>query len=348
MTIPSEPSSIGVPSTRRLLALAFELLSHSSEDLRRASFYIGVIVLGTVGPVALAVWALGVTAIERSPTEIETILTGSGGAVLGVLGILAIVGIVVASVESRNVAIAILGARMAGRDVTPRQALARSRQVFWSAVVGAIIVAIPLGIAEGIASSLIDPFLGEAVEGSVATTTAVTAIVGAPFAYVLSGIVLGDVGPGEAIRRSVRVFGARRLAAVLVVLFETIAFLLIFLGISAGLDILIRVLDATGLGPDAGPAGLSLLTAALVAAVFAFGTLVFTVIALTVAPQVVMFVGLTHATLGLDHVTAGARSDPEIRHGPAARPFRTLTTPMLGGFAVGAVLLVIAVSEIAG
>ena len=31
---------------------------------------------------------------------------------------------------------------------------------------------------------------------------------------------------------------------------------------------------------------------------FAFGTLIFTVTAITVAPQVVMFLGLTHATSG--------------------------------------------------
>ena len=35
---------------------------------------------------------------------------------------------------------------------------------------------------------------------------------------------------------------------------------------------------------------------------FALGTLLYTVTALTVAPQVVMFVGLTHATVGLDQV----------------------------------------------
>jgi hypothetical protein len=147
--------AIDIPSTRRLLTTAFDLLSRSNEDLRRASFYIGVIVLGTVGPVALATWALGVSAVERSPTEIEAVLAGSGGAVVGLLGILAVIGLVVAAVESRNIAIAVLGGRIAGRSVTPRQALARSRQVFWSAMVGAVIVAIPIGVAEAIASSVI-------------------------------------------------------------------------------------------------------------------------------------------------------------------------------------------------
>ena len=55
----------------------------------------------------------------------------------------------------------------------------------------------------------------------------------------------------------------------------------------------------------------------IVAAVFAFGTLVYTVTALSLAPQVVMFVGLTHATIGLDHVRPGGDHDPAIAR---ARP----------------------------
>ena len=74
------------------------------------------------------------------------------------------------------------------------------------------------------------------------------ALVGAPFAYVLTGIVLGDVEPVESIRRSFRVFRARKGAAVLVALFESLAQLLILLGVSAGLDLVLRVF--AGLGPQ--------------------------------------------------------------------------------------------------
>lgn len=58
--------------------------------------------------------------------------------------------------------------------------------------------------------------------------------------------------------------------------------------------------------------------------------------AITLAPQAVMFVGLTHATIGLDHVRPGGRDDPER----ARPPFRTLTMPVIIGFGIGFILLV--------
>lgn len=341
-----EPS-IHVASTRGLLTAAFELLSRSSEDMRRASFYVGSVVLGTAGPLVLAFWAIGVYSIERLPTEVDAALGGTGGAWLSILVVLAVIGLIVAAVESRNTAIALLGARYAGRPIAPRQALARSRRVFWSAVVAAVIVAVPLGIAQGIVDGIVAPLLGEATEISVITTTLVTALVGAPFAYTLSGIVLGDVGPVEAVRRSFRVFSARRSSAVVVVIFETVAILLVFLGLTTGLDIGLRILDALGLGLESGPIGLAVMTALIVAGVFAFGTLLFTVIALTIAPQVVMFVGLTHATMGLDHVSGGGRDDPEAAS-PARRRMRTFSAMMLGGFAVGALALAATLASFPG
>ena len=58
----------------------------------------------------------------------------------------------------------------------------------------------------------------------------------------------------------------------------------------------------------------------MVAGVFAAGTLLFTITALTIAPQVLMFVGLTHATFGLDTVRPGGDGDPDTaaRRGPTA------------------------------
>jgi ABC-type Na+ efflux pump permease subunit len=95
---------------------------------------------------------------------------------------------------------------------------------------------------------------------------------------------------------------------------------------------------------DSGPAGLALVTGGIVAAVFAFGTLVFTVIGITVAPQVVMFVGLTHATMGLDRVRSGGADDPDAPHRPGRSRFRTWTRLMLVGFFMGGLLLAVAVA----
>ena len=342
------PLPIEPVSTRNLLTAAFEHLTRSRVEMRRASFYIGSVVLGTVGPLALASWAIGVAAFERPAARMEALLAGEVGAVLAILGVIATLGLIVAAVESRTLAVAIVGGRVAGRPVSPRRALARSRRSFWRALVAAIIVAIPIGVAQNLVSAVVDPMFGPALEASVATTTLVTAVAGAPFAYVLAGVVLGGVDPLESVRRSVRVFGARKLAAALVVTFETVAALLILLGATSGLDLAIRALDALGLGLGAGPGGLAVMTAGIVAAVFAFGTLIYTVIAITVAPQAVMFVGLTGATGGLDRVLGGP-DDPEAAHGGGrgARPrFRTFPVPMLAAFVAGGLLLAVVVATV--
>jgi hypothetical protein len=77
-------------------------------------------------------------------------------------------------------------------------------------------------------------------------------------------------------------------------------------------------------------------TVGVVVGVFAMDTLIYTALAISVAPQVVMFVGLTRATFGLDHVRPGGDRDPGISR-PGRRPFRWLTIPMLLAFALGGV-----------
>ncbi len=340
--------AIELVSTWRLIGAAFELLGRSSDDMRRASFYVGSVVLGTVGPFILAVWAINVVAFDHTFEEMERRFQSGGEASLSALTILAACGAFVAFIESRNLASSLLGARYAGRPITPRQALARSRSVFWPTVLAGVIVAIPLAVAQAVVNGIVEPLLRQAGELSIVTTTLVTATIGAPFAYVLAGIVLGGVDPIESVRRSFRLFRARKLAAAIVVTFETVAVLLIYLGLEVGLDLVLRVLDALGLGVDSGPAGLAIVTGIIVAGVFAFGTLVYTVMAIAIAPQVVMFVGLTHATVGLDAVRAGGRDDPDRPRERGGRRSRTWTRPMLAGFGLGALLLVLAVGRYVG
>ena len=127
--------------------------------------------------------------------------------------------------------------------------------------------------------------------------------------------------------------------------FESIAQLLILLGLGAGLDIALRVLSSLGLGVDSGAAGLALTTLSIAAGVFALGTLIFTVMVISIAPQVVMFVGLTHATMGLDHVRPGGDRDPDARR-PGQRGFRRFTRPMVFGFGLAIVGLLGAVTAL--
>lgn len=338
---PAPPPAPAIPlvSTRGLLPAAFDLVTRSSEDMRRASFYIGAVTLGTVGPFALGLWAIEVAdvALFSMPSfdtgEPDFGATSDLATPVMVLGIIAMLGFIVAAIESRTLATAVLGGRMASKPITLRHAVARARARFWTAVGATIVVGIVLAVVQGVVDAVVTPALGAATEATLITSTVVTATIGAPFAYVLCGVVLGDVGALESIRRSFMVARARWTAAALIVTFETIAAFLIFFGLSTGADLLLRAFGVLGIGTDSGPAGLALATVGVVAAVFAVGTLLYTVTALTVAPQVVMFVGLTHATGGLDH-------------GKGVRTARFFSRPMLVGVLIAVIVLALLVTSL--
>jgi hypothetical protein len=340
------PTDIPLVSTRQLLAASFDLLGRSGSDMRRASFYIGLVILGTVGPFALASWGLLVVGMEQTVNVFGEGYGSNADVWYASLIILALLGVVVASVESRTLAITVLAGRMVEDPVSTRRALARSRRVFWFAIVASFIAGIPVVFVQGIVSGLVATTPDTLEATSVITSTIVTALIGGPFAYVLAGVVLGDVDPFEALRRSFRVFRARKLAAAIIVVFETITALLVLLGLGSGLDLVLRVFEGLGLGPQAGPVGLAATTIGVVVVTFAFGTLLFTVMAITVAPQVVMFLGLTRATIGLDRVRPGGPDDPDLPR-PERRRFRWLTRSMLVGFALGGVGLALTLAMVA-
>ena len=203
--------------------------------------------------------------------QLDAIVAGGVENWLGVLGAIAIAGLIVAAIESRTMASAILGGQLVGRPLTVRGALARSRMSFWRVVVGSFIVAIPVAAAQLALGAVFEAALGRQTDVSIVSTTLAAALAGAPFAYVLSGIVLGDVDPFEAARRSFRVFRARKVAAAVVAVFETAATMLVLVGLLAGLDIAVRIFSALGLGPESGPVGLTLMTLGILAGVFALG-----------------------------------------------------------------------------
>ena len=327
------PPAPAVQSTRRLLGASFDLLTQSTAAMRRASFYIGAIVLATVGPLAIATVVLDVTS-PRGLADFGRIARTAAAAWYGVLAILAYAGLIVAAVESRTMAVAILGGRYAGRPIGVTVALARSRMAFWRAVAASIIVTVPVSIATNIVDSAVVRLSNGSTGASLIVAFVIGILIGAPLAYLLTGIVLGDVGAIEATRRSIRVFKARKMAAALVAGFEFLAIGLVILGLGAGLGLVVEVTDALGIGTHSGPLALALIAAGVVVAVFAFGTLIFTALAISIAPQVVMFVGLTHATIGLDHVRPGGDHDPAVRR-KGHRPFHWLPIPMWLGIGFG-------------
>ena len=220
--VPSPPM-LKAPPTRRLIGACFDLLSRSTDEMRRASFYIGAVVSGTAGAYALAAWGGEVVSVHRTVAEMEAAMTGALGGWLGLLGLVALVGLLVANVESRAMAAAVLGGRAAGHPLSVRSALARSRATFWRVIIASIIAAIPLGLVQGVVLVVLAAAAPTASGLSLAVTVLVAALAGAPFAYLLCGVVLGDVDPFEATKRSFRVFRARKAAAILVALFESIA-----------------------------------------------------------------------------------------------------------------------------
>jgi hypothetical protein len=321
----------------------FDLLTRASVDIRRGSFYIGLIVLGTVAPVVLLAWGLQVATAGLSERDTMAVAQGPIGAWLGGASLLAVTGALVAIVESRSVAVALLGARLEGRPLQVREGVQRSRMVFWHVVAATLLISGPLTVVQyAVAGWLATVFHGVS-EVTTFSAAIVAAILGTPFAYVTVGIVLGDVGAIEATRRSIRLFLVRRRSALVVSLFAFAAQLLTGIGLGSGLDLVLRVFEALGLGPASGDVGVAVTSALIVIIVFAFGTLLFTVTAIAAAPQVLMFLALTHATPGLAKVrAAGMQPQQPAQVGWGAGPppirwrFRWLTRPMLLAMAIGA------------
>ena len=208
---PAAPPGPAVESTRRLLGASFDLLTRTSDDMRRASFYIGLITLGTVGPLALAAWAHRGRRRSTAPRARCSRSCSRGAAAgTGCSAAIAGLGLLVAAVESRAMAAAILGGHYAGRPVDVRPALARSRMVFWRVVVGVDDRRASPCSSPSRRSASASRVLGPQTDVSIVASTLAAALVGAPLAYLLTGVVLGDVDPIEATRRSLRVFRARK------------------------------------------------------------------------------------------------------------------------------------------
>jgi hypothetical protein len=210
---------------------------------------------------------------------------------------IAVGGYVAAGVEARLLATAVIGGRAEGRPLRLRESIAVARRRFWrmlvaNAVVGVTTLAISLVI-----QLPIELALGYVDEINYGITLVVGTLVGAPFVYVASGIVLGEVGVFEAIQRSIRLALARKRLALVIALFGILSGFIVLFGISIGADVVVRLIDGTGIAESFPPALVIPLAAVLV---FAFGTLLFLVEAITAAPAVYAFEALTHYTHGLE------------------------------------------------
>jgi hypothetical protein len=241
------------------------------------------------------------------------------------------------SVESQALAAALLGGVAVGRPLSMREALRRSRQVFWRVVGYAMLTAVPIGIITGLLSGILTAANGDAPETISFVTTVVGAILGLPFVYGVCGIVLGDVGAVEAIRRSIRLARARWPLAIALTIFTTVAWYVAALAYLGAVGLVVTVAGPLGVGFDNGPVALLALVGVALALSAAFGSLLMTVTAIVVAPQVVAFLGLTHYAAGLDR----ARDSTVL--GP---PVRLVTLPLAVGIACAVVAAIGAVAAL--
>ncbi len=328
---PGEPASASAPSLRtyelpgprRVVIHGLQLASAGSAELRRASLYIGLLSLGLLGPTLM--YGLAVLVHFRiSDVQSMQGLLGNRSAVAAFLGFEAlaggaILGWLAVTIDGRLIAISLLAARAGDQAFTLRQATIRARQSFWRAVAASALVGIVTLVVQ-IGVLLLLGGINGSNQGASLIATFIATLVVAPFGYVATGIVLGDVGATESIRRSVRLARARPTIALVVALFAFVASAIQTFALSAGLEVVVRIGQFLHLGVDAGWLPLTLIVIGVLAFVVALGSLAFTVSAIVGAPQVAAFLGLTFYSGGLERAR-------RLELEPRAK-FRWITLPM--------------------
>jgi hypothetical protein len=310
--IPTSSPFAAIPlGAGRLIGGAFDLLAKAERDLRAASFFQGFVTLVTIGPIGalLAVLVVRLDLTSLDPASIQAIGGRADQAAvwLSLATLLALVGFIVVSVESPAIAIAMLAARLVGRPISVAGAVLLVRQRFWRVFWAGLLVNLLTVIGQQVMARLVPSSLDVGgLSGVIQIALAI--LIQTPFVYAIAGIVLGEVGVIESLRRSTILFRARPLLALVVSLFGVATELVLLFGVDAGLGIVARVTQPFGIGQG----GIGVFVGTLLAAAlsFAFGTLVFTAAAVGAAPQVLAFTGLTHYVRGIEsarHVVAGPR-----------------------------------------
>jgi hypothetical protein len=336
----SPPRAYALPTARDVVVDGLQLAYSASGELQRASLYIGLLTLGLLAPpIVYAIEFLAHFHIVdmESFTKLASNSAGAGSflAVI-VLLYLGLFGWLAVTIDAQLIAVALLGARASDRPFSLREATIRARQVFWRLIRGGVLVGLVVGILNTISVLVLVGVVGiNSVNGFIAGL--LTAIVVAPLGYLATGVVLGDVGAREALKRSIGLARARPSIAVVVALFTVLTSAIQTFALSAGLDLFVRVGSFLHASVSGGVAPLVLTMLGLLAFVTAFGSLTFTVAAIVSAPQVAAFLGLTYYSAGLDR----ARDVP-----PTARKFRWVTRPMLVVIVLVVVFSVIGISSL--
>lgn len=322
------------PGALGIVARGLDVNVQLSAQVRRLSIYVGLLFLGALGPIALVAIAHSIATggfdwigdfVDQSrlgvePVRYATLILGLGAICAAAL-----------SVDLQLMAIGTVGRRLTGRTTGVRSAIRLARAGFWRLVFASIAVGLILYLPRQI---IVNPALRGVGDARLLLTTVFDLLISAPFAYVGAAVVLGGVGPLGAVRASWRTAGRRwRLAFVIGLVNTAVSYLATF-AIGAGLDILVRVGDTLGVDRALGGAQTIELAVIVGLAIVALGSLTMTVAALSVAPQVVAWLGLDGSTAGLDRGDQGQEGSPR---GP-----RLISWPMTIALAIEIVLAVLA------
>jgi hypothetical protein len=322
--VSNPPPSARIPGAVEIVSRGLDLNLAISGQLRRFSLYVGAMFLVTLGPIAAVLGAITVRlgsvdwlvqSFEDRRAVILDLDVGPAPVVLAVGGLC----VLAVSIDVQNLAAAIIGARATGRRVELRPALAIARLGFWRLAFASIAVALLLLIPRQLVGSALGSTGPAGQEVRQLLATAADVVLSAPFAYLGASVVLGGEGPVSAIRRSWRLARRRwRLALVIGIVNTAVSYIAGF-AVGAGADILARIATAFGLADSTGAASIVGLAAVVAIAIFALGSLVMTIAALSVAPQVVAYLGLGGSTSALD-----------VLGGDPTNPSRTArTTPLV-------------------
>ena len=339
---PTWARAYALPSARQVVYAGLQLAQGSSPALRRASVYIGLLALGAFGPAAI-LFLVGLGRLLSDPATAAT-LTGDNPFLLfaeqpGIGGPLALIYAVAAagfilliaiSIDAEAMAIAILAANAAERPIRLDEAVRRARQAFWRLFFSGLLVGLGANVLAFVISlPFLRPF--DSNEGVSFIASMIATLVFTPFAFAATGIVLGDAGAIETLRRSARLFRARPRIALVVTLFTLVTAAIQAFALGGGADLVFRVADFFHLGE--GAASLILPGILVLAFIVAFGSLTFTIAAIVAAPQVAAFLGLTFYSGGLDLARA-----PDDGTAPRVRWVSIPMTIVIAGLAVVAVV----------
>ena len=305
---PAPAPVAAMPGTLTIVSRGLDLNVAASGEIRRASVYIGLLTILSLGPIAAVLWAFsarqgGLEWLQRLASGLAPRFVPLGPGFGELFFVILMIGfscLVAVAIDAQLLATSVIGARATGRRFHLGGALALVRLRDWRYVRASALLGLILLIPRFLVNQVVMNGRPVGTEAQALFVSALDILVSTPFAYVAAGIILGGVGARESIRRSWRLAQARWRLALLIGIVNTAVTYLAGFAIGAGGDILIRLGTALGVGATMGPVQVAFLAVTVLIAIVSIGSLMMTIGALTAAPQIVAFLGLTGYSKGLD------------------------------------------------